>query len=84
MDVETAEISASCFDFINENIFRYHFSFCSVLFYQHCEQCKGSFEQKIYIKDSNLKESIEFRERFIRGVFSRTQSNICDGAFLWK
>ena len=47
MEVETVEISASSFDCISDNIFRYHFPFCSVLFYQHCEQCKGFFEQKI-------------------------------------
>ena len=45
LEVETVEISACSFDCISDNIFRYHFPFCS--FNQHCEQCKGFFERKI-------------------------------------
>ena len=41
------EISASSFDCINDDVFQYHSPLCSVLFHQHCEQCKGFFEQKI-------------------------------------
>ena len=47
LEVETVETSASSFDCTSDNFFGYHFPFYSVLFYQHCEQCNGFFEQKI-------------------------------------
>ena len=62
------------------------FRFSVHCFNQHCEQCKN-FSLSNKFKDSNLKESINFRVRtkwqFIRAI-SRTQLNIYDGDFYVK
>ena len=43
LEVETVQISTSSFDYISDNFFR----FTVYCFNQHCEKCKGFFEQKI-------------------------------------
>ena len=62
MEVETAEISASYFDCIRDNIFRYLFSFLQCIALTNiASSVRVSLSEKL--EDSNLKETIYFRVR---------------------